>query len=212
MKSSDDSIELRSIQQYLYCPHRWGLMENDCAWAENVFVCRGNLAHARVEEGTSTLFRGARQERSVHVYNDEWGLFGVADCIEFKRENNPKNCVTLGKYEGHYSVHIVEYKVTAPKDGGYRREDAMQLLGQKICVDGLFGCDANTYFFYSDTHRREYVVFENRDYEFLRFVLDEMREFRQSGIIPPIKERQYCGGCSLKDICLPSKPIKSGKS
>ncbi len=211
MKGSDDSIELRAIQQYLYCPHRWGLMENDCAWAENVFVCRGNLAHARVEEGTSTLFRGARQERSVRIYNDEWGLFGVADCIEFKPEKNPKDGVILRKYEGSYSVHIVEYKVTAPKEKEYRREDAMQLLGQKICVDGLFGCDAKTYFFYADTHRREQVVFENGDYTFLRSVLSEMREIRQSGVIPPIKERQYCGGCSLKDICLPPKPQRGGK-
>ena len=31
-------IAIRSIQHYMYCPHRWGLMEIDRAWAENAFV------------------------------------------------------------------------------------------------------------------------------------------------------------------------------
>lgn len=202
MKNCDELIELRSVQQYLYCPHRWGLMETDCAWAENVFVCRGNLAHARANEGKTSSLRGAVQERSVRVYNDEWGLFGVVDCLEFQRDDAG---VSLAGRDGRYAVRIVEYKVTAPKTGICRREDAMQLLGQKICVDGLFSCDAETYFFYADTHRREKVTYSAEDYEFLRGVLREMRERKARGEIPPVRERQYCGGCSLKDICLPPK-------
>lgn len=202
MKGLDESVELRSIQQYLYCPHRWGLMETDCAWAENVFVCRGSLAHARADEGRASSAFGAVQERSVRVYNDEWGLFGVVDCLELKKDGNG---VHIPRREGKYSVCIVEYKVTAPKKGGFRTEDAMQLLGQKICVDGLFGCDAEACFFYKDTHRREKVVFSEKDYEFLRATVGKMRELRRDGVIPPVSDGQYCGGCSLKDICLPPK-------
>ena len=43
-------ITIRSLQHYIYCPHRWGLMEIDRAWAENYFVTRGNLIHKRVHE------------------------------------------------------------------------------------------------------------------------------------------------------------------
>ncbi|MBP3555728.1 MAG: Dna2/Cas4 domain-containing protein [Clostridia bacterium] len=60
MKCFDDSVDLRSIQQYLYCPHRFGLMENDCSWAENVFVSRGNLAHER----------GYRRQNNIFPRND----------------------------------------------------------------------------------------------------------------------------------------------
>ena len=31
---SSVEITIRSIQHYLYCPHRWGLLEIDKAWAE----------------------------------------------------------------------------------------------------------------------------------------------------------------------------------
>ena len=43
-------ITIRSIQHYLYCPHRWGLIEiNDC-WAENIFVTKANFLHERVHD------------------------------------------------------------------------------------------------------------------------------------------------------------------
>ncbi|MBQ8495989.1 MAG: CRISPR-associated protein Cas4 [Clostridia bacterium] len=202
MKEFDDSVDLRSIQQYLYCPHRFGLMENNCSWAENVFVNRGNLAHERVTEGKYSASRGTIQERSVRVFQDEWGLFGVLDCLELKKD---KNGVEIPIYSGKYTVSIVEYKVTAPKNNQIRIEDRMQLLGQKICVDSLFSCHADTYFYYHDTRRREKIEFSEEDYSFLKQTLTEIREIKQKGIIPPIRNDQYCSGCSMKDICLPPK-------
>ena len=202
MKNFDDSVDLRSIQQYLYCPHRFGLMENDCSWSENLFVSRGNLAHERVTEGKMTASRGVIQERSVRVFNDEWGIFGILDCLELKKD---KNGVSVPMYEEKYTVSIVEYKISAPKNGTIRTEDRMQLLGQKICVDSLFSCDADTYFYYHDVRRREQVEFSENDYEFLKEILEEIREIKKDGSIPPIRKDQYCSGCSMKDICLPIK-------
>ena len=202
MKNFDDSVDLRSIQQYLYCPHRFGLMENDCSWAENAFVSRGNLAHERVTGGKISSSRGTIQERSVRVFNDEWGLFGVLDCLELKKD---KNGVLFPTHEGKYAVSIVEYKISAPTNGKIRTEDRMQLLGQKICVDSLFSCNAETYFYYHDMRRREKVEFSEEDYQFLKNILEEIRGIKHNAIIPPIRKDQYCSGCSMKDICLPLK-------
>ena len=33
-----EEISIRSIQHFLFCPHRWGMIEIDRAWAENYFV------------------------------------------------------------------------------------------------------------------------------------------------------------------------------
>ena len=41
-----DQIALRDLQHFLYCPHRWGLMHIDCAWAENYYVVKANLSAA----------------------------------------------------------------------------------------------------------------------------------------------------------------------
>jgi CRISPR-associated exonuclease Cas4 len=205
LKSSDNLTEIRSVQQYLYCPHRWGLMETDCSWAENAFVCKGNLAHENVDSGKCLTARNAIIERSVKVYNDDWGLFGVIDCLELRR--SPSGC-WIEKYGERFDLTIVEYKVRAPKTEDFRREDGMQLLAQKICADGIFKTNCQTFFYYADTRKRVKVEFRKDDYAFLKWTLDEMNALRESAEIPPIKDGQYCGGCSLKDICMP----KRGKS
>lgn len=206
LKSFDETVDLRSIQQYLYCPHRFGLMENNCSWAENVFVNKGNLAHKHVSEGDFSSSKGVLQERSIRIYNDEWGLFGVLDSLEFKKSEYG---TYIPAYGGTYVVSIVEYKVTAPKNGKIRKDEHMQLLGQKICVDSLFGCDSQTYFYYSDTRKREKIEFCKEDYTFFAETLKQIRQIKQNGTIPPIKDDQYCGGCSMKDICLPPKRSKT---
>ena len=85
-----DEITIRSIQHYMYCPHRWGLMEIGRVWAENYFVTKANLMHDRVHDPDNHYtLRGRKVFTSVPVYNDmeEYNLYGVTDCIEhYKNE------------------------------------------------------------------------------------------------------------------------------
>jgi len=200
LKDNDDYIEIRSVQQYLYCPHRWGLIVNECSWSENVFVYKGNLAHKRVDDGKTTFSSKGVICRSVNVYNDNWGLLGVLDCLELIKD---KSGVFIDKYKDKYISQIIEYKTTAPKSGSYRYEDAMQLLAQRICIDNMLGIDSKTLFYYNDTKKRVDVSFNSFDYTFLKETLVKMRSYRQSGEIPEIQENQHCGGCSMIDICMP---------
>lgn len=200
MKGSDSLIDIRSVQQYLYCPHRWGLIETDCSWAENVFVCKGNLAHESVDAGKCSSARNAIVERSIRVYNDEWGLFGVLDCLELRR--NKSGCF-IKKYGENFNLTLVEYKVRSPKTGDFRQEDAMQLLAQKICTDSIFDTNCATCFYYADTRKRVKVEFCEEDYSFLKETLTEMHVLSEASVIPSVRKGQYCGGCSLKDICMP---------
>ncbi len=203
MKNSD--IHFRDIQHYLYCPHRWGLITTDCSFAENAFVYKGKVVHEHVDTHRGVASRGVLHENSVHVYHDTWGISGVIDCLELRKDANG---VEIPHRQGRYQVTIVEYKVTAPKQGGYRPEDAMQLLAQKICVDALFATDCATCFYYADTKKRVPVAFVAQDYQQLQEVLCQMRTLLHTGCIPPIPDKQHCSGCSLKDICLPLKKVK----
>ena len=175
-------------------------METDCSWAENVFVCKGNLVHENVDTGKCLFARNAIVERSVRVYNDDWGLFGVVDCLELRRAAS--GCL-IEKYGGRFELAIVEYKVRSPKSGDFRYEDGMQLLAQKICVDAIFKTDCETFFYYANIRKRVKPEFHKEDYSFLRATLAEMNELCKASIIPPVRKGQYCGGCSLKDICMP---------
>lgn len=200
-------IAIRSIQHYMYCPHRWGLLEIDRAWAENAFVTKANLMHDRVHNPDKNyIARGKKVFTSVQVYNDlaPYHLYGVTDCLELTPDEQG---ISVAGTKGKYNICIVEYKPTKPKEKEYHEEDLMQVFAQKLCVDYVFGSDCEAILYYADVKKRIQVPvkenFETYDCQ-LRTLLSEMRYFLERGIIPPIRKGQKCSGCSMRDLCMPS--------
>lgn len=200
-------IAIRSIQHYMYCPHRWGLLEIGRAWAENVFVTKANLLHERVHDPDQHYTaRGKKVFTSVPVYNDleVYNLYGVTDCLELTED---RHGVTINGSKTTYQICIVEYKPTMPKKQEYYDEDLMQVFAQKLCVDYVFGSDCDAVLYYADRKKRvslpvkeNYAEYEQR----LKQILEEMRGFLSTGKIPKIRKGQKCSGCSMRDLCMPS--------
>lgn len=199
-------ISVRSIQHYMYCPHRWGLLEIDKAWAENAFVTKANLMHERVHDpDRNYISKEKKVYTAVPVYNDleEYNLYGVTDCLELKKD---KEGVTVGESEEKYNICIVEYKPKKPKNKEFNDEDLMQVFAQKICVDYVFGCDCDAVIYYADVKKRvplplkeNFDVYDRK----LKGLLTEIRINLNQGVIPPIRKGQKCSGCSMKDLCMP---------
>ena len=205
-----NEITIRSIQHYLYCAHRWGLIEIGNVWAENYFVTKANLMHENVHTKNVYTKRGSKVFSSVPVYNDEYNIYGVVDCIEATKSENGVNIPGEDK---KYILSIVEYKPTKPKNDDFHYEDAMQMFAQKICVDSVFHCDCKCILYYADVKKRvELPIRENYDIydKEIKSILSQMQEYLKHGKIPSIKHGLYCGGCSMKDVCMPlKKPLKS---
>ena len=205
-------ISIRSIQHYMYCPHRWGLLEIDKAWAENAFVTKANLMHNRVHDPERNYrSRGKKVYTSVPVYNDldEYNLYGVTDCLEITED---KNGISIDGSEEKCNICIVEYKPTKPKNEEYREEDLMQVFAQKICVDFVFGGDCDAVLYYANVKKRIKLPlkenFEVYDRKLIK-LLKEMRTNLEQGVIPSIRKGRKCSGCSMKDLCMPS--VKKSK-
>lgn len=84
----------------------------------------------------------------------------------------------------------------------------MQVFAQKICVDSMFGCDCDAMIYYADVKKRiSLPLHENAELyrERLLRALSEMRKYMEKGEIPPVRQRQYCSGCSMQDLCMPLK-------
>lgn len=200
-------ISIRSIQHYMYCPHRWGLLEIDRAWAENVFVTKANILHDRVHNPDENYAsRGKKVFTSVQVYNDlePYNLYGVTDCLELTKDDNG---VLINGSKETYHISIVEYKPTKPKNKEYHEEDLMQIFAQKLCVDYVFGSDCDAVIYYADVKKRIKVPLKENFAQYdgqLRTMLKEMRYNLDHGIIPPIRKGQKCSGCSMSDLCMPA--------
>lgn len=199
-------VSIRSIQHFLYCPHRWGLITIDQSWAENVFVTKANLMHKRAHnEKASYKSRCKHVYTSVSVYYDvnPYRLYGVCDCIEAKKD---KNGINLPGLDGKFHLTIVEYKPTSPKKESFREDDLMQVFAQKLCADNVFGTKVDGVIYYANTKKRVTLPLnENYNHYHTNLIdtLNKMRDYQEHGKIPKIKKGQKCSGCSLKDICMP---------
>lgn len=201
-------ITIRSIQHYLYCPHRWGLLEINRSWAENFYVTRGDLIHNRVHENNNYTLRGKKVFTSVNVYNDDYNIYGVVDCIEGKKSKNGVNVIDD---DNKYELCIVEYKPTKPKNSEYTEDDLMQVFAQKICVDYIFKCNCDAVLYYADVKKRVKLPLKENFLKYdmrLKEILNDIEHNIKYGIIPPIKKGQKCSGCSMKDMCMPSTKYK----
>ena len=180
-------INIRTIQHYMYCPRRFGLLEIENAWAENVSVVLANIMHENVHSGKHQFKSNNKVVlSSVTLYNDELDLYGVADCIEFCKN---KDGVPIDGLDGKYTVRLVEYKPTQPKDGSIRETDAIQVFAQKLCADYIWECNSEGCIYYADTRKRVKMPFDE--------------DVMESGVIPPKIKGQKCSGCSIKDLCMP---------
>lgn len=188
----------------MYCPHRWGLINIDCSWAENYFVTKGNLIHERVHDPDKAYYGRDKQVlTSVPVYNDDIGIYGVTDCIELRES---KGGIEIPGYNGSYKLTIVEYKPRKPADKEFNEDDAIQVFAQKLCVDKIFHCDSQGVIYYSDVRKRiRLPLKENYDgyLEKLNIILSDIRNYTACGEIPPIRRQQKCSGCSFHDLCIP---------
>ena len=199
-------ITLRSVQHYLYCPHRWGLLEIGNAWEENAFVTKANLLHERVHNPEANhTSRGKKVFTSVPVFHDleEYNLYGIVDSMELTEDSHG---VSVNGSEKRYKICIVEYKPTKPKNQEYREDDLMQVFAQKICVDYVFGSDCSAALYYADVRRRVQLPLKESFDEYdqkLKAILAEMRNYLMTGRIPAIRKGQKCTGCSMKDLCMP---------
>ncbi|MCM1578484.1 MAG: CRISPR-associated protein Cas4 [Ruminococcus sp.] len=205
-----DTMTIRMVQHYMYCPRRFALLEINRDWAENAFTVNSELLHGHVHDGSHRSSDKNKVVRSsVDIYNDlpEYDLYGVADCIEFIAD---KNGVEITGLSGKYRVQIVEYKPTAPKGGGFRDTDAIQVFAQKVCADFTFRCSSRAFLYYGDTRRRIELPFDS-EYDtydtMLKRYIKEMNGILESHAVPPRRKGQKCSGCSVADLCFP-KSVK----
>jgi CRISPR-associated exonuclease Cas4 len=82
--ASNESINVSALNQFAYCPRRWGLIYLESEFADNEHTARGHAEHARVDRAGHLAQRdGARVEYALPVWSERLGLVGRCDVVEF---------------------------------------------------------------------------------------------------------------------------------
>ncbi len=181
-----DPVPLSLLNDFLYCRRRAAIKEIEGIRRENMHTLMGDFAHAQADLPGYEVAKGITVLRAVRVWSDRLTLSGKCDIVE----------------KHHATLYLpVEYKK------GKRRvfeNDDVQLCAQAICLEEMLNVTIpEGAVFHASSKRRRQVVFTAE----LRAATEQAARLLQSliqdGNVPPAELKPICGGCSLKEVCLP---------
>ncbi len=187
---SDDPIALSALQHWMYCPRQCALIHQEQAFAENVHTLRGQAVHKTVDTPGFEARAGLRVERALPVWNDELGLIGKADVVEF---------------DGGGRAYPVEYKHgSRHKLPAIAACDDVQLAAQAMCLEAMTGKPVpEGALFYAKSKKRRVVPISAALRETVIETTLAVRNMLADGVMPPPMADSRCKECSLIDICQP---------
>ena len=193
MANEDERLPLSALQHLLYCPRQCALIHIERLWEENLFTAEGRILHDRTHRPGTEVQHGLKVARSMQVWSDRLGVFGICDVVEF-REGVPTP---------------VEYKRGKPKA---HRADDVQVCAQAMCIEDMLDVRIpQADLFYGQTRRRHTVSFDAELRQLVRDVAQRCHELVDAGHTPPARyERRKCSACSLMSACLPR--VRSGEA
>ena len=203
----DKFFPLSAVNHFSFCPRRCALIHTECIWNENYFTASGESLHVTVDAGGSESRKERRLARSLRLFSRELGVSGIADVVEFHRDD--ENGGEVHGWKGRWLPYPVEYKWgTAKNEIPYER----QLCAQAICLEEIFHVriSEGALFLGVDKKRRPIALDDNlrRD---TKTVCSAIRVMLESGITPVPSFGKWCTSCSLVEVCKP-KVLSSHRS
>ena len=198
---------LSAVSHYSFCPRRCALVHEEQVWTENYFTASGKTLHETVDAGGGESRKERRIARSLRLFSKELGVSGIADVVEFLRDDQG---VAVGNWTGRWTPRPVEYKWgTAKNEVPYER----QLCAQAICLEEMFHVSIPTGGLYlGATKHRKSVLLDEPLRAATRQVCIDIREMLESGITPPAERLPRCKSCSLVEQCLPGLSRRSARA
>ena len=110
----EEFLMLSGIQHFYFCQRQWALIHIERQWEENVRTIEGKQIHDRVDDPFIIETRGDIViARAVPIISNKLGLYGVADVVEFIKDE--VSGITLSERKGLWKPIPVEYKRGKPK-------------------------------------------------------------------------------------------------
>ncbi len=186
-----EPIALSALQHWAYCPRQCGLIHLDQTFEDNLQTQQGQAVHALVDKPTIEVRKGVRVEHALPLWNDELGLIGKADVVEFESDGAP---------------YPVEYKHgSRNKAADIAACDDLQLAAQALCLEYMTGgVVMEGALYYASSRRRRIVSITEPLRAQVAETTDAIRRMLSSGTLPPpTQDVRRCKGCSLRERCQP---------
>ncbi len=213
MYSEDSLLPVSALQHMVFCRRRAALALIEGLWEENVFTMEGRHLHERAHEAETEVRGDTRIVRGLRLRSLELGLVGVADVVEFHREQGERTAPAAPESEsiptaaplpgvkGLWRPFPVEYK------RGVLKHDAsfeVQLCAQALCLEEMLHVRIETgALFYGKSARRKEVPFDVDLRKLTLHTASEMHALFDESTTPSAVYQNKCDSCSFLFRCMP---------
>lgn len=198
--ADDQLLAISGLQHLAFCERQCALIHLEQTWHENALTALGRLMHERVHSDESTTRGDLRVARGLPLTSKRLGLVGVADVVEFHRDDT--STLVLPKQRGTWHVYPVEYKRGQKKKDNV---DAVQLCAQALCLEEMLGVAITEgSLYYGQTRNRVVVPLDAALRSETESLAARFHHLMEQGNVPPPKLASHCKSCSLVDHCQPS--------
>lgn len=184
---AEEQLLLSVVEHYAYCPRQAALIHVDAEWVPNGLTAQGTADHAAVDAATRHLSKdGVESWRSLPVWSDRLGIYGVCDVVEFL----PAGPVPI------------EYKPSLARSR--QSPAAQQVAAQAMCLEEMFDVVIGTGYIFTRRDRRRHGVdldraLRDRTVRTIRAA----RAMISRRVLPPRVNDRRCVQCSLAPVCRP---------
>lgn len=209
MYSDEDLLMISGLQHLSFCERQWVLIHMEQEWNENVLTIEGRHLHDTVHEQGVECRGDVRLVRGLRLRSLELGLYGVADMVEFHRDENGVRLPNLSQ-STKWLPYPVEYKRGRKR---YDRADEIQVCAQSMCLEEMLCVSIPQAAIYYGQPRRRSVIELSHDLrnEVIR-LCDRARALYCGAEQPRYTTGPYCKNCSVCDICMPDASKKDASS
>ena len=205
----DDLLLLSGIQHMAFCERQWALIHIEQAWAENVRTVEGKHLHERADDPFFDETRkNLRVVRGMPVISQRLGLRGVADVVEFYRNDTFVDGQTcrLDDRAGWWKPVPIEYKRGKPKPDD---RDAVQVCAQAMALEEMLNVHIpEGAVYYAQVRRREPIILDETLRTHTTNLALRMHELVRQGLTPKAPKGKHCSQCSLIEQCQPNWMLK----
>lgn len=204
--SEDDLLPISALQHVVFCDRQAALIHVERLWSENEHTVEGRHVHERAHDAGGESRGAVRIVRALSLRSFLFGLSGVADVVEFHRQET--GGIIPGR-TGQWRPFPVEYKKGKPKR---HRADEVQLCAQALCLEEMFETRVpDGALFYGKTRRRKLVSFDEALRTTTLQAAARFREIVEQRLTPAARWGPRCRQCSLIEDCRPRAAEKSAR-
>ena len=210
MSPDDEPLLISGLQHLVFCEKQWALIHLENLWDENVLTVEGAHLHEKVHNIGRESRGELRLATGLPLCSRRLGLCGVADMVEFHRDEERGVRVAAFGGRRRWLPYPVEYK------RGRKRPDLadeMQLCAQAVCLEEMLGVEVPFgAVYHGEPKRRTEIELTPALRSELEAKCARARALMRGEAAPEYNAGRHCKSCSMNKFCLPEETGKRDRS